>query len=399
MSREKISADVANVGVPLAEVASCGLPAAQSVPYALECNQRMIDRTIAEARANAFDRNNPEDMKQYAKMLRESATDKARESEVAAYREYELSMDVMASQFALSAFQVANLSDDELPMIITPQSRNLNRYTIRSMSYDGGALQAQWRSTRTALTLEMETISSDRIQYPIMDIQQGDVNQFTNVNREMNYDMDMKIDTLALTNINAASTASGLRDLLSIHPLIDVNTIPDENFLDLNGSNAGVITLDKVKSICKFIAKLEAAYQQEGLKCKGIFLSPLSLPDFWDFVDQVSGIDGTEPDTPKDTVPRSVREQIFANGLFTQAYGQRLNWIPTNRLSVGKMIITFNKPLGWMFTKRQLDKVLQWNESNSPDHAEKNYGEVMYKRVLSFYVPDLWKHHIAHVDF
>jgi hypothetical protein len=156
--------------------------------------------------------------------------------------------------------------------------------------------------------------------------------------------------------------------------------------------------LDKLKQILNHIALLQSAYATEGLVPTAIMMSPQNVRDAWDFVSLVSGVAGNEPVLPKNTVPNSVREQIFATGGISNAWGMSLRWVPNSQIAKGKMYVFFNKPLGWMFTKTSLDRVLTWDESNSPDHAESNTGELLWKRVLRFYVPDLFKHRIVIID-
>lgn len=370
------------------------------VPFIGEFNHDHVDRVIANRRTDVFDRNNREEYNKLRKLLMDSVNDEKVARELADYRQFELTADVMAAPFALAAFQEVPLQPNELPMIVRPRSRNMQRFTVRRASIDGGQYSDQWQTTKDATTAEMDLISTDRVEYTLMDIQQGNVSEFDAINQEMQYDMEMKVDALAKTNIDAAQTASGLRDNLSIHPLVQTDTIPDTNYLDLNAIYPGadnVLTIEKLKYILNHIALLEAAFQKEGLKMQSIQMSPLNLRDAWDFTDLVYDASGSEV-APKQTVTTPVREQIFNTGAITNAWGMTFSWVPNTQIARGRMYVFFNQPLGWLFTKSEFDKLFKWDETNSQDHAESNMGETMWRRCLAFYTPDLWKYRILIID-
>jgi hypothetical protein len=376
---------------------------AANIPWIQPGNVPVVNELVRTRRENGFNRNDPKDRAEFSKRLKASAERDADREEMAAYRTFELTNDVMATPFALGAFQTVDLSPDELPLIERPRSRNYQRFTVRSQSIDGGAREAQWRTTKEVSQYELDAIATDRVEYPIMDIQQGDINQSDAINTELRYDMEMKVDGLARTNLDAAQTASGLRALLSIHPNVVQANIPDANYFDLNALFAGsndVLTMIKLKYILNHIALLQSVGGPgEGLTIQTIMLSPQNMRDSWDFVDLVSGVgSATEGPAPANTVTTAQRESIFSTGMMTSAWGYTWNWTPNSQIAKGRMYIFMNQPLGWQFTKTSFDKTLVWNETNSPDHAESNMGEVMYRRVMSFLVPDLWKYRVLIID-
>lgn len=373
-----------------------------NIPWMLPDNIKQTNRLVKNRLDSTFDRDDQKQRKEYSQRLIQSASSKQASDEMASYRVFELTNDVMATPFALGFFQQVNLGDDELPAIERPRSRNYQRFTVRSQSIDGGAREAQWRTTKDVSFFEIDAISTDRVEYPLMDIQLGDINQSDAINVELKYDMEMKLDGLALTNANAAQTASGLRALLNIHPNVDPNNIPDGNYLDLNTlfpGTPGVLTLQKMKAILNAVALLQGAGGPlEGLTIQTIHCSPLNMRDSWDFMDLVSVTGATVTVNTNQTVIPAVREQIYSGGQFTSAWGYNWTWSPNQQITKGRMVVQMNKPLGWMFTKTQMDKVMQWNETNSPDHAESNMGEIMYRRVLTFISPDLWKYRALFID-
>lgn len=387
----------------VADIASVrrGEHAPSEVSWLLPANRAILNRRAEIATENRFDRSNPADMREYSDRIRAASDNPDRARELAAYRIFELTSDVMASPFALGAFQGINLSADELPSIIRPRSRNYQRFTIRTIGQDGGARQDQIKTTKAFEAYEMDMISTDKVEYNIYDIQQGSVEGVEIADRELAYDMDMKIDYTAETNMFAAKTISGLRALLNIHPLIVSANLPDTNYLDLNtmhAGNAGVLTIEKLKSILDHMAKFGAVGGDgvgESLAIQSIVMSPQNLRDPWDFIDLVASGDGTVKPLPGETVPREVRNQIFQSGMFTSAWGQNFSWIPNGRIAKGRMYVFTNQPLGWFFTKTEFDRLIRWD---GPDNIEQNYGQVVMQRCLQFIIPDLWKHRVLICD-
>lgn len=374
-----------------------------NIPWLNPSNAEVLNGMVKARRENGFNMSSEEDRAEYRKRLTASASSRQAAEEMASYRSFVITNDVMAAPFALAAFQQVDLSPDELPLIERPRSRNLQRFTVRTQGIDGGSRQQQWQTTKSVSQFELDSIASDRINYPLMDIQQGDISVSENINTELKYDMEMKIDSLAKTNIDATSLDVGLRALLSFHPAVDVNNVPDRNHYDLNAlfaGNPGVLTIQKLKFILNHIALLQSVGGVlDGLTINTIMLSPQNMRDSWDFIDLVSGVgSATEGVAPEQTITRDTRQQIFQSGMFTSAWGYNWSWTPNSQIAKGKMYIFMNQPIGWLFTKQALDQIFQWNATNSPDHAESNLGEIMMRRIIQFLRPDLWAYRILIID-
>lgn len=381
-----------------------GLARMQDIPWVLQCNHGVGDE-MASAKANGerFDRKDKISVDKYRKliMLASEQNNQKAKAELASYRKFEITSDVMAAPWAMSAFQVVPLRMDELPLIERPQSRNLNSFTVTSCSIDGSVERMQWESTKAVETLEMGYISTPRVEYKLVDLQRGDVSQVDAVNWRLVYDLEMKMDTLARANIDSIAVASGLRATMSLHPLVIAANIPDKNYLDLSGyaspSAAGVLDILKLKAILLHINQFGSAGGADvPIQIANINVSPQNVRDPWDFIDLVSGWNGGAVQ-PVNTVPKGVREQIFNTGMMTQAWGNSFSWTPNAQLDKGEMYITTTEPLGWVFTKPEFDRMLVWDESNSPDHAERRMGEVMYQKTVKFVMPDEWRYRVVKV--
>lgn len=370
--------------------------------WMLPANIETQKREYANFVENRYNRRDQGDLQKYRDLIVAASdpTNIKAQRELAEYRKFEITSDVMAVPWAMSAFQSVPLKPNELPMIERPQSKNFNSFNVTSIGVDGGRYNAQWRTTKEVETMEMGLMSTDRVEYSIMDLQQGDISQVDAINQRLLYDLEMKMDVLAKANIDAAKVVSGLQATMNIHPSVVLDNIPDTNYLDLDATDTGKLTIAKFKTILALVSKFGSAGGADvPITMRSVMISPQNLPDPWDFVSLVSGFSGGDAVEPKNTVPDSVRNSIFSTGMFTSAWGYNFNWVPNSQLAKGKMYIITDQPLGWVFTKPAFDKMLKWDETNSPDHAERNMGELLYQKAIRFVVPDEWRYRVIIVDF
>lgn len=371
----------------------------------LPCNLPVLEARRANFFANRYDRSNASHMEEFKQLTMDAASDPRRWNELAAYRVFEMTGDVMAIPFALSAFQTMNLSADELPMIVKPRSKNLNSFTAWEYSVNGGAgRSAQWRTDFEKNMYEMEAFQTDKVTYPLMDLQIGNITEQDAVAERLAYDKEMKIDETALAAIDSIETASGLKEHLDFHPSVNQDSVPDGNYLDLTGGSygaAGRFTMLKLKAILRHIRLFGATVAEQKMAISAIHCSPLVIDHCWDFIDLVSGWDtsaGIKNHDPAQTVTTAQREQIYNTGFMTQAWGNTWTWNPNSQVDTNRIYIFTNQPVGWMFTKSEFDQMIKWDATNSPTHAEWNMGEQLMRWTMKFVIPDLWKYRVVMVD-
>lgn len=370
----------------------------------LPCNVPIVEARRQLFLANRYDRSKPADLEELVKRHKEAANSPEKYQELAAYRIFEMTNDVMPTPFAMSAFQTVNLSANELPMIVTPRSRNLQHFSVYAHSIYGGSRMDQWRSDMSLVPYEMEIFRTDKVQSPIMDLQIGRVGNQDLIQQTLEFDKAMKIDATALAALDAIQVSSGLRALLNFHSSVNQTNVPDKNYLDLQSPTYGTpgkLTIEKIKAILKHLVMFGAAYPDQAMQIRSVHLSPQHLSDCWDFVDLVAGWDtsGAMVDNPASTVTTPVREQIFNTGMMTSAWGYNWSWSPNSQLAPGRMYIFTNQPVGWMFTKTEFDKMIKWDDTNSPKHAEFNLSEIELTWTMKFILPELWKYRVLMVDF
>jgi len=383
--------------------------------WMLPHNRDRVRQEIAMAYENRYHwRTNADDRAEYANLLAQSEHSSELQREVAQYRTFEITSDIRALPFALGAFQQINLSADELPMMITPAAPRQS-FAVRWIGQDGGARQDQWRTSRSAQNIEMRMLSTDKVEYTLFDLQQGFLNEVEQVNSQLRFDMEAKIDDLAMAAMDANIYPSGLRSIMNIHPSIDQSNIPDTNYLDLTNTTtygaANVLTLARLKAILHHVAMWGFGFGPDGpMNLQTMIMSPLNARDSWDYVDLVSGWDSAAAtwdgsragpggfSNPLNTVPTGTREQIFNTGaLLNSAWGYTWQSQFNARLGVGRMYVLTNQPIGWFFTKTEFDRLIEWRDQ--PDNIEQNYGQSVLRRAVQFFNPQLWAYRFLVVDF
>lgn len=412
--------DVASECQMVREAAAEGQTFSPSFDWMLPANRQKLRNEIEIASQDRYHwRTNAADYAALKEKLIASSdiTNREARAEMASYRRFELTSDLLAIPFALSAFQAINLSNDELPMMVTPPARQY--FDVRWIGNDGGARQAQWTRQSSATTADMRTLATDKVEYPLMDIQEGDINTSAMVDQELRYSMEMKIEDLAKASMDAGVITSGLRDILNIHPRINTNNIPDTNYLDLTSTTYGTqgyLTMERLKAILYHISLWTAGVTSDGpFAISSMIMSPQNRRDSWDYTDVVTGWDSSAKPwdmngaaynrvgaggyaNPKNTVTKEQRDQIWSTGNhMASMFG--FNWLNqyNTRLDRGRLYVTTSKPIGWYFTKTGMDKHIVWD--GEPDNQEQNLGQAMYTKVLAFYMPELFAHHYLVVDF
>ena len=316
--------------------------------------------------------------------------------ELATDRVYTIDQEVRAHTWASSFFEMAELEDDELPVIVH-DGPDSNKYNVKYLGENNGAIQKQWFPTRSHNLYYMKQISTEEIEYKYRSLQVGDVREYERVNNRARYELVLKEDQECKALLDASKKASGLRSTLNLHSSIVAANFPVKNYWDLSSADAGTLTLDKLKTIVKYFLPFTGDTQEDGtpLVIRNMFISPQNIPDIWDFVSLVSAVSGTGENDPKNTIPDQERLAIYQNGSLRNAFGQPVNLIPRNTLAKGEIYVSTNKPAGYYWSKPNMaDYILD----NTPAMHKKNKESLTMSEVIQMAIPDEWIHHFMIVQ-
>ncbi len=321
--------------------------------------------------------------------LKASMKDPEIRSEMSAHRMFRVNNDVLAHTFALSFFELTTLAEDEWPII---ENDNIDRdFKVRYIGENNGTTKKQVVERRTTTELRMKKISTQEYEFPLWDIQIGKLDNMAKCEARIAYELDLQIDDDALTILDAADIASGLPATLNLHPNIIAANIPDGNYLDLSGVElAGKITVEKIKRILDYFERFGEDVDVDRVKLmpKVIYISSLRKRDIWDFVDLVSGYDNSAPSKdPKNTVPNTVRTEIYRGNALEQMFGYKFAIVSRNTIAGDTAWVSTNKPAGWFWQKPAYDLMLH---DDSMEMRKKNKNSLQMQKVIQMASPSQW---------
>lgn len=321
--------------------------------------------------------------------LKASMNDKELHSELSAARMFRVNNDVLAHTFALSFLELSTLGDAEWPIV---ENDNIDKnFKVTYIGENNGVPKKRVVERRATTQFTMNKITTEEYQFPLWNIQTGRIDKMAECEARIRYELDLKIDQLALTALDAADLSSGLRATLNLHPSIVSANIPDANHLNLNGvESPGDITVEKMKQILDYYERFGEDVQLDGemLRPKVIFISSTQKRQIWDFVDLVSGYDNTLPSRdPKNTIPTDARVEIYRSAKLEQMFGYKFSIVSRNTIPDGTAWISTNKPAGWFWQKPSMDLFLH---DNSMEMQKKNLNSVQMQKVIQFGLPSEW---------
>lgn len=310
-------------------------------------------------------------------------------SELAAAVVTNVSTDVLAHLFALGFFQEVTLGPSDWPILQTDK-RDKN-YTCTYLGEDGLPKRKQRVSRRDHSQYLMQKYTTEEVEYPLMNLQTGDVSELDRVQRELAYEIRLGVDNLARALLDAGTYASGLRATLNLHSSIVTANIPDKNYYDESANDSGTLTIAKLKDILDYYVRFANDVELDGmpLTIKTIYMSSTMIRNIWDFVTLVAGYDssGTYVQDPKSAVPASMQEGIYTSGKINSVFGYPINIVARNTITAPYLYIASNKPCGFLWRKPAFDEV--W-ANNDPNYRRQNKGSLQMAQCLAMAMPSEW---------
>jgi hypothetical protein len=341
---------------------------------------------LEKARASVTD-------KQRVAFMQKAANDPDLASAQAAANIERIEVYTYPQTWATSFFEMKPLAHDEQPFILTTKrDRGLR---ANWLGQNGGIVRQTFAAT-TTINLQMKRVSSDEFEYPVLDLDWGRLTMRDQELRRAERSLAFKIDADCKAALDASYLASGLRLALNLDPHIVAANIPDKNYFDLSAvAPVGHLGQEKLKRILQYFDMLSSdvldpdandGFGAGPIVPVNIFMSGLQKRDIYDFADLVALIAGSSgPDAPQETVTHQTREEIFRTGKLMNAWGKPINFVTKNTLASGRLYISTNRPVGWMYDKAdfQTSGVLPQSESQRRGNRE----SVVASRVYQLYVP------------
>ena len=320
--------------------------------------------------------------------------------------------DVLPKVWAAEFFEEVNLANDEWPELELEEMET--QFEVFTIGPDGAPAMNRKVGRETRLLGFLEFLRTDIVRYRLMDITLGNVAKTESIIKGLELSWEVKKHNMALTAINAAKLVSGMRSMpyMRLHPAIvaagATANIPDKNYYDfssggLNLPNSGYITVEKMKRIFQHFDLLRGSTidQEVPIKLKTLYISPLNKRDFSDMADlvgtfgaTVAGItlDGTDITKPKDTLPTSVKEEIFKNGVLKHFYDNEFEIEMSNLIPAGYWYASTNLPLGSWFWKPGMKTTAT---RDAAEALRLNEGEIGFGTPQLLMIPYQWQYRCA----
>jgi hypothetical protein len=234
-------------------------------------------------------------------------------------------------------------------------------------------------------------------EFPIFNLQTGPMNYLNAAIARLTYELGLQLDKIALAMLKANKVASGLRNMLSLHPSIVAANIPDGNYLDLSAlPPTGKWSVEKIKRILDYAVRFTTDVQPlEGGDLSGpmevlaVHCSSQRMRDVWDLAEIVAviGTDVTgEPRSPQtaptQTIDRDTRGAIWKSGKLESFLGRPFTLVPNNRLAGDEVYVAMNRAAGVLHSKPSFDGTFH---NQSAEMAAKNSESVFMRKCGVFH--------------
>lgn len=301
-----------------------------------------------------------------------------------------------ASSNALQFFTEVDLATGDTPWI-----ENTTNHVIQVdyIGQDGRPKKTQTVAENEQADVQLHTLSTQELEYYVMDIYRGDVRTPQLSNVDMAFDLMMKTDRILWGHVdtrilpvgqtfNYTNTRKVLRHF-NPHSSIKIANLPTTNRL----VPAGNTTATKWRKACMdLVLNYIASWGTNAFKDGPLMPMTVILPakHLMGFLDEITSFTEAQPN--------SKVEEIMQTGFIVTYGGVRWNFIGDSTLDPlkGLAYVRMNKPIGTFFTKKSHDKVLV---DNSIAMQKENKESVLMTKVIGAGLPSQYMVNIVGVQY
>jgi len=259
------------------------------------------------------------------------------------------------------------------------------------MGEEGGDRQWQQIESMSQAFHQMKFYSTGIKYYPLYYIQTGRKDYFADALQKVTFALTYKMDTVAKAIMNELICASsGLQaKVASLHPDIEVSTLPDANYLDLSSGHgtAGVWTKAKWDAVLEYVERWNGDVLPSGnaLKLQAVINHPDRMRDSRDFVSLVSGYDSDDDSLENDPTavfPASAIDKIWNTGQLTGMWGHNFSMIGTRTVAVNEAWLKFTEVPGIIYQKPSMDETVRDTDAKMRLKNREGVGLRACKRLV-----------------
>jgi len=332
------------------------------------------NRVRVEAADKALDEARKSDAERREMFVASTASPEAA-MEYAAGRMLRINTDIDADLLATQLFRTDVLQDNEWPELYNEANQ---QYEVKEISQLGGVPKDSFLNADEVNTYNPYIVSSDLIKYPIQSAVTGKLTITDRVNKRVAYSIAKKINKDVWTLIKSIY---GTFPTGTFNTDPDVVSFPTSNSID--SSAQGSITINTMKSLLALSLQL-------GIKIDKVYVSPLTLPDVWDWVSLYNA--GGSAGGYNAEVPEATQEKILTSGVVNNLFGYNITWITDNTLEADRMYCFSDQPVGVYSVKPSQDKVLRYNEKEvqAMEHVM-NQEAVLSRKTIHLLIPAYYR--------
>lgn len=321
--------------------------------------------------------------------------DKQATSELCGAVTQEVNINILGQLFAMSFFETKTYGPADFP-IIKAELYDKN-FFVSAVGLNGGNQMQQLAEGVFDYPLLFGFWATPAYEFPLYNLQTGPLNFLNKAIARVTYELGLHLDKVALNLLKANKVASGLTNLMSLHPSIVAANIPSANYLDLSGlASTGYWTVEKMKRILDYAVRFTTDVQPlEGgelagpMEVRAVHCSSRRLRDMWDQADIVALVsdavtgEPVSPQTaPTQTVDHDTRAQIWRSGKLEKFLGKPFTLVPNNRLAADEVYVAMNRPAGQFHSKPSFDATYH---NQTPEMAARNMESVWMRKCGVFH--------------
>jgi len=268
----------------------------------------------------------------------------------AAHRKEVFNLTVLPDLIASELFEIISLEKGQRIEIDTTYNAE---YQVKEINQMGGMVHNSWVMPNTVNMRDVYEIETEEVAYPVESIIQGNIDKSDEVNRDVRFAYENKIDLDVWTLFTSIFDTFTTNATYRLHSRVDSGNLPTTNIVD--ASAEGGLTVGAMKQL---LAHCELA----GITPRLIYLSPQDKPDIWDWTTVVAGYTGTTP-TPQDVLSLEKHAELWKSGKITNMFGYPVIFKTLNFLAPGKVYVASDKPSGKLYFKPDYERVIFYTQN------------------------------------
>jgi len=289
---------------------------------------------------------------------------------------------VTALANAAAFFETTDLLEDEEPFV---ENNTRQEVRARFIGEDGAPHMTQAIRSRSTSRIDLRTLSTDKVEYPLVDVYKGRVAEQALANIDLSYDLSMKKNAelwaLVQVAVGAFSLSGSKQDRVYVpHSTIKAGNLPTTNLVTLSGNTVSTkFRFDVIRAALQWCL----SWGNNSTSFGDIVPVTFYLPST-DIGGMLDEINMNSPDN-------ALVNEIADTGYVLKLGGKQFNVIGDATLdpAAGLCYVRTNVPLGKHLPKPSMG--VSYPESPdqiSDEQRQANKGTTWMKEVYGAFIPN-----------